>query len=99
MAVIKEVEVRGSGLEATYWRITSLDTNYMGRNTKITLSGYATQELRQSGKLPVTSVTMTVNELLESRSVAYARLKSPVLEFHGGTELVDVNDFADATDA
>ena len=53
MALLKEISVNGSGVNAAYWRLVGLEVDLLTNIAKITLAGYVSQELRLSGASPI----------------------------------------------
>ncbi len=53
MALLKEISVRGSGVNASYWRVMGFNVDFAANIAIITLAGYVSQELRNSGANPI----------------------------------------------
>lgn len=90
----------GYGVPATYWRILTMQDNYDGPKTSVTIVGYASEAARASGDLPLVyvSTALAIRDAVAvdaTRSAAYAALKA--LESIPGSALGE-SPFAQAED-
>jgi len=53
MALLKEISVRGSGVNATYWRLRGFEIDFISNIAVVHIAGYVSQELRDAGAGPI----------------------------------------------
>jgi len=65
MALQKPIEIRNTGLVASYWRVTHAQIDHTAGVAEFRLHGYPSQEARDSGKapLPVIAYRLTAEQL------------------------------------
>ena len=56
MAFVKPIEISNTGLVASYWRLAYNQTDHDARIVECRLCGYADQEAREAGKVPLPSI-------------------------------------------
>lgn len=99
MALLKEIEIAGSGIAANYWRIINLSVDLVSKVTKIEVACYKDQQARLDGKAPIIRKTFQYSNLLTASSlqseevltICYAKLKECTL-ING----FETNQFSDA---
>jgi len=96
MALLKDIEVKGSGIHAGYWRISRIGQDFNTGSSILVVSGYADQELRQDGKNPIHEMSFPINAIIENRSSGYPYLKADILDPITGSNM---NPLSGATDA
>jgi hypothetical protein len=57
MALLKPIEIRNTGLVATYWRLTHTQTDHIAGVIEFRLHGYPSAEARSAGKTPLPAIT------------------------------------------
>ncbi|RAI57198.1 hypothetical protein [Roseicella frigidaeris] len=60
MALIKPIEIRNTGLVATYWRLTHCQIDHAAGIAEFRLHGYPTREARLAGKAPLPGIAYRV---------------------------------------
>ncbi|MBK1656944.1 hypothetical protein [Paracraurococcus ruber] len=100
MALLKPIEIRNTGLVASYWRLTHCLLDHQAGLAEFRLHGYPDRAARDAGKLPLPGITYRATAealgLLGLHQVGTATLYAAArtLPAEDGTVW-----FADATDA
>jgi len=55
MALAKTLQHNNTGVNLAYWRITRVEIDGLANSTVVIVSGYVSQEARNSGKRPIGS--------------------------------------------
>jgi allantoicase len=53
MALLKSIEIRNTGLHASYWRLTHVQLDHDAGVVEFRLHGYPDHEAREAGKAPL----------------------------------------------
>ena len=56
MALLKSIEIRNTGLHATYWRLTHVQLDHTAGVAEFRLHGYPDEEARSAGKAPLPAI-------------------------------------------
>ncbi len=100
MALLKSIEIRNTGLEAGYWRLTHVQVDHIAGIAEFRLHGYPDQAAREAGKVPLPAIDFRATaEDLQAPSL-HAVTTS---QFYAAAKLLPATDgtawLADATDA
>jgi hypothetical protein len=78
MAILKPIDVDGSGIEVGYWRIVRAAFDFDLGDHTVTLAGYASGAARADGKQPVASayrsVTFQSDDALDRKALYAAAM-------------------------
>jgi hypothetical protein len=100
MALLKTIEIRNTGLNAGYWRLTHVQIDHIAGVAEFRLHGYPDQAAREAGKapLPALDYRATVEDLQVSSLHAVS-----TAAFYAAAKLLPAADgtawLADAVDA
>jgi hypothetical protein len=92
------------GINAEYWKITTLNVDYLSNNVEVTLAGWVTSQERLNGKKPLEikgfqwnepAFPFNESEPVNERMVAYQLIKSDYADDQG---VVHHSQFAEAID-
>ena len=53
MALLKEIEVKNTGVIASYWKVAEMHVNWHYKTATVILWGFKDQAAREAGKAPV----------------------------------------------
>ena len=56
MALLKTIEIRNTGLNAGYWRLTHVQIDHIAGVAEFRLHGYPDQAAREAGKAPLPAI-------------------------------------------
>ena len=90
---LKKILPTDFGMDAEYWRITSISCNFQGTTTTVVLDGYLNKDARFDNAQPLRShiVSFTLQDV--TRAIAYAEFKKSEI-----VDGVEQNIFAEALD-
>jgi hypothetical protein len=100
MALLKLIEIRNTGLNAGYWRLTHVQIDHMAGVAEFRLHGYPDEAAREAGKAPLPAIDFraTAEDLLVSSLHVVT-----TGEFYAAAKVLPAIDgtawLADATDA
>ena len=105
MALSKAIEIKNSGVTASYWRITRIEIDGLSNSTKVFISGYVDQAARVAHKQPIHTVifdwrgadnpiTPTVLSQGQGYAACYAKAKAQAASIGISNPTI----FNDATD-
>ncbi len=100
MALLKTIEIRNTGLEAGYWRLTHVQLDHTAGVAEFRLHGYPDQAAREAGKAPLPAIDYRATaEELQAASLHLVT----TAQFYAAARLLPATDgtawLADATDA
>ena len=91
MALKKKIEIKNSGVEVEYWKITQLNINWHSMFANCVLEGFLDKASRDAGKLPLDSRSWGFDEsnfpfTIEGKNVeeAYNYIKTEEVEDEEG---------------
>ena len=100
MALLKSLEIRNTGLNAGYWRLTHVQIDHTAGIAEFRLHGYPDQAAREAGKAPLPAIDYraTVDDLQVASLHGVT-----TAAFYAAAKLLPANDgtawLADALDA
>lgn len=103
MALLKDIEVKNTGVVASYWKIAELHINWHLKTATVVLWGFKDQQSRENGKAPLdqrifefdsSSFPFTVDR--NNVAEAYEAIKS--YKYPAPEGVVVTSEFADAQD-
>ncbi len=100
MALLKTIEIRNTGLNASYWRLTHVQIDHIAAVAEFRLHGYPDLAAREAGKAPLPAIDYRASAA-DLQVASLHQVTTP--QFYAAAKLLPATDgvawLADATDA